>query len=91
MLSNVAKRKRKMAAITRDSLMGAETRLVCLHQPHLADGRGSLQFVQLARASLPAQPLHPLGDSTGRHQQYLTTLACQLCDLLGPLRHCCVV
>ncbi len=45
--------------------MRTETRLVGLHQPHLADGRGGLQFVQLTRPSLPAQPLHPFGNGTG--------------------------
>ena len=40
----------------------AEARFVGLHQAHLADRGGGLQFVQLARPALPAQALHAFGD-----------------------------
>ena len=51
--------------LCRMQTMLAETTFVGLHQPHLSDGGGGLQFVYGAGALFPAQALHALGDGTG--------------------------
>ena len=65
---------------------GAKGGFIRLHQPHLADGGGGLQFVHRLGSGRPAQPLQPFGNRAGRHQHHLLAPAGQVGDFAGPAR-----
>ena len=65
--------------------MLAETALIGLHQTHLADCGGSLQFMHGAGTLFPAQALHAFGNGTGGHQHHFAALRAQGGDLLCPI------
>ncbi len=63
----------------------AQLRLVHLHQAHLADGGGGLQFVQFLRPRRPAQALHALGDGAAGDHHQLAPLMRQHRQLPAPV------
>src|SRR6266853_2175997 len=63
-----------------------EARLVYLHESHLPECGGGLQFVHGVRAPRPAQALHAFGDRTARNQDELLAALAKLRDLCCPAR-----
>ena len=64
--------------------MNLEGRFIGLHQPHLANSRHCLQFVQCVRALLAVEPLHACRHRTRSHQYHLGALFTQPGDLVRP-------
>ena len=62
-----------------------------LHQAHLADGGGGLQFVHRAGSRGPAEAAHPGGNRSGRHQHQLNACFMQGHHLLDPDAHGCAI
>ena len=62
----------------------AEVPLVGLHEPHLAHGRGRLQFVEAPRSLFPAEPQHPFGDGPRTHQDDFLAHLLERGDLARP-------
>ena len=66
-------------------LVLAQAAFIHLHQPHLANGGGSLQLVNLFGAGMPAQALHALGNRAAADHDDFTALLAQGGQLSAPL------
>ncbi|EEC36082.2 hypothetical protein BUC_3793 [Burkholderia pseudomallei 576] len=58
--------------------------LVYLREPHLPDGRGRLQLVDLARPLAPTEALHAFRDRARADEHHFLARAAQRGDLGGP-------